>query len=48
MSKALAAQWPKGDDLLEVGMHGHGTELDEAKAHPLYVQKLAKPWSHTI
>jgi hypothetical protein len=47
MSKALAAQWPKEDDLLEVGMYGHSAEPDEAKAHPLYLQKSAKPWSRT-
>jgi hypothetical protein len=38
MSKALAAQWPKMEDLLEVGMHGHSAKFNEAKSSPLYVQ----------
>lgn len=38
MSKALAAQWPKTEDLLEVGMHGHSAKFDEAKAH-LYMSQ---------
>jgi hypothetical protein len=35
MSKALAAQWPKTEDLLEVGMHG---EIRRGKSSRLYVQ----------
>ena len=31
MSKALASQWPKMEEDLEVGMHGHIAKFDEAK-----------------